>query len=1236
MAFATLSSINGRLYTCPACGQTDKRCKPSPHIDGAWYCWNTRGGRVGDSSVSGNLVYVKELEGGMGGLFVPRRDNESYTKPSPFVEPQKKAKKVRQYITDDYLDENYRKYLSVSTLNEKHRNQSIARGVDPDELLRYGFRSWKTRGYYPGIKDVPGISQERSYDSPGIFLPIYTPWNKLVCFQLAPDSNRQPKYKTLRGSTTLRKNTGAFVAFTYGWPEFPTPYTDYGTVHLSVEGSTVKAKCNLTEVATAYKSDKYLNEKALLLGLQLALSKGIRNITVTGYQSEADATPQYQTLRTLTEDLIGRFTSIHYTGNANLTFAVSEAQLEAGEQFLNTKTVGLTEGIAKPKYAALKHGGIFLGAAGYTFTNNDFVEYLNAIEPETVIHYPDAGAVLNTHAIPSGIYNAQQIAEQRGCNTAVAWWEQTEKTNGNDIDDFRPNDRDIKLIPYEDYFEMQPRPVKERLDKNRFFKTGVHKVDCSYNFPRKLSFKPALEFAPGQRVHTYQTLLQQHKYIHDKSFAGSGKSHTYRNLKPEDINENCQKILIMSNESFKVNWPGWVNYCGRDRYGRAVNPSDGKVKRAEENTEDYNLIQPANCRHYDRVEAFIKKGLAPTQDQICKKCPAFKDCKSSKDGYLYQRKVAQAAKRVSMHPAGFDTTWIKGADGKAWNKSDAKIPVTAVIIDDIQPYFKQYNITYDDLQKFLSQQPLGKLPIMKDVLQLLQDKLFVRDENGRYKDQKTKEVLKGLPDLTDLKPEDIWFTTISERDLIINHIDSDTADEAPNAWLQPLINAIQEGLGLQINNNKLTVTRYDERFLQTLRHPGIGSVVIGDATARTEYLEMIIGEGDIPLIAEAEPVEQADVIYTQIFGNGDIGYKRSKNTDNVVEQLKTKIKQLDPEAAVIDIKDRTKSEDDLALTWRGSSRGSNAAEKVKTLLSVGTPRANINAKVAEWELMTRSTDIDTTTVLTPYPQQYDNRNGEYVVVKKEPKDPDFAQFLYEDTYSEIWQAFQRLRAARRAGEQLQIVFASEYPLPFAVKALNVEEFVSETQNTNFRTQVNQSPVSEDEILVAANDMIAKGFKITYHTLAAAVECSVTAIRSHFAKPGKSWKNFVQLAKIAETLTSTDIGNFETVLKNKGLENTVSKLQSSDTVRVSADSESAKSVSATNHSGTPASVSSPAPIASQTLPKTPPKPHDPRVGQLAEYKCVDGNTRYGLGDVIDGVLSVLSLADGIYYPIQAKS
>jgi hypothetical protein len=118
--------------------------------------------------------------------------------------------------------------------------------------------------------------------------------------------------------------------------------------------------------------------------------------------------------------------------------------------------VGLAEGLLKPYVGAQKLGQIFIGAAGGNFTSSpeQLKASLEALKPDIVNLYPDAGAVNNSH-IMRQYRRTIELVSSWGYAVRVVWWGQTTK-DAADVDELTGTEALAYLTPSDFLGESEP------------------------------------------------------------------------------------------------------------------------------------------------------------------------------------------------------------------------------------------------------------------------------------------------------------------------------------------------------------------------------------------------------------------------------------------------------------------------------------------------------------------------------------------------------------------------------------------------------------------------------------------------------------------------------------------------------------------------------------------------------------------------------------------------------------
>jgi hypothetical protein len=1131
-------------YICPICGNNHS-CKPGKDKLGRdIFVLCFRGADDGFAPKDTSYKFVKKLNLEMGGLWVQPSDAKDYDyNPFKKLPDQNQVEDSEWETLDDItVDSTYRKLLSYLDLESYDINVLKKRGIhNPTFAKLQGFRTYVTRKPVDINVKIPGVRNGMIVGWNGLFIPTVTPWGKLVGGQIAPRRKDLPKYLFIDGATKFRVNKGFPIATGHSYPDFATERNIsvakliVNTYSTNLETTVVTSIIdNLgVSLASAAKSFKPFQNKllaelnALLLGLQLALTTGIEKLEIVGVNPQTR-----NVIKTESDDLrietLARFVrelldfqfnySFTHEGLFNIHKPTEQDFIE-GEKYLDTKEVWFVDGTGKAWYAAQKHKKIFLGCPAGNHPSNmgDLKAYLEALQPERCVHAPDSGDVINTSTIPLISYKLHNTLTGLKYETVVAWWGQVTKKE-KDIDEIDTIEN-VAYISTEDFIDLHPPEMQLKMVKTRFYRAGIHPISDPIYYPREIEYKTPSYFTEGFRSEIVNALIQSGvKFIHDSSFAGSGKSRDFSTWQPDQF--DASKLWWVVNDPVSVEYPDWAQYRGRD-FGRTLR-EDGRVVKATADTPIEDKILQANCLNAPFADFLASNNVPSDGEKICTGCPWINECKSNPSWYLKARKIALNAPRLRMHPSTLDEALFKTPSGDKWTEDTDLAPEILLILDDIDAWIKSITLNVKDINNLIDNQEenLKYIPTLRNLLVSVRFLMCQPSKEG-FKDLQHNDLISKLPKLGELNETYVERLIEAENERIAEAFDSTEPIETPKAWIADFIKAFQGNGHINTYQGNFSIHTRNERLIKALKHPAIKGVVFADATAKTEHLEKWVNSS-IESIAQELPTETAKLQITQVVGMGDVGYRRSEVQLEKLTKLKDFFRTNHPDYKAIDIK---AFQDHDSLTWLSTSRGSNVAKNANGLVCYGTPRANLAALYAKYALLT-GIHPDETTQLTPYPVNYSNRSGLWARVIKESVDQGFAEFCHQSIKAEIVQAFNRLRHARRVGEVLDIIFVSEYPLDEAVSALTMDELIGGYKAPSLKLRSKQVNVSGYQIVEAAKILQKLKFRATRRAIALIAEVSECSVRSFFDKPGRDWKEFKTRCETGETLDAIELWGFD--------------------------------------------------------------------------------------------------------------
>lgn len=732
---------------------------------------------------------------------------------------------------------------------------------------------------------------------------------------------------------------------------------------------------------------------------------------------------------------------------------------------VSTEEVWLCEGGLKSAIAAYKLNKVVIGAAGGQFTTDTLQDYLKILKASRVVLAPDAGAINNTAQIPAANYKVIKLCQAWGYEVKVAWWGQQSKTKDLDIDEMLVAGRwgEIQFISPENFFNLHPVAIRERLENHTPQRAGLRLSDFPVANPHLVEeAAPLIEYGVGQRRQTWIELVQHGvRVIQDGSTMGQGKSHEAGMLQPEDL--GVRQIVYVTSDPRNVttetlrNWP--INQGRHGGLAKVEGPNGTtQLRRAKEGDE---IQIPANCDRHKLAEILPALNVEATGTHICPNCRFRKECAagSGQFTYLYDRAEALSKGRFISHIDALDPLAFTGE--------------VALVVDEPgqMGFTKSFTVRLKDLDRTLADlrathpkeasklEPIiealrqrllgGSFPLYglehNEVLALLPDIPNFSDEDIDRLSQQQLEFLASdqLKELgfsagtriSDLPAEARRWARKSTQQL------TDQADQAIALnWLPDFWKALHDKGRLRFNRSGLEVTVVNEHRLEILTNPAVKALILLDATESPTHFEHWLNQ-PVALIKQAAPQEEAEVEVIQISDLGLMGFSRGQEQQRRAQALTEGLRAKYPDAVAIDAQTFALVDDGY---WYRDSRGSNACQKISTLILVGTPIPNVGALVDEFALMVKRHPASGTTLRSYTINAINTKSGGpwWTRTLNEALDAELATFIRRRTLAEIEQGIGRLRASRRPGEKLRVYFLSDYPLDRPVKLARASELVA--------------------------------------------------------------------------------------------------------------------------------------------------------------------------------------------------
>lgn len=790
------------------------------------------------------------------------------------------------------------------------------------------------------------------------------------------------------------------------------------------------------------------------------------------------------------EPVNGRRYGVCSTGKNPYNLLNSEGEQPIAVHFpIDQEPTGIafTEGVGfKPFIAAQRTGKIVIGCSGGNFAGSakqiksalEFLCDLNeAWHSPSATLYPDAGSPNNKH-ITHQYEKAAAICRSLGYDLLFAWWGQVTKEE-NDIDEASEAElasaRRLTWAEFEAIAETHsPAPQTWLQRINQVLKRRPKPVDSTLALRRELGEAESnvFEYEEGDRLATWKQAFEQgYRYILDISPPGDGKSHDSGLLYPADF--GAEKAFYISNDrrnSTVSTLAEWQEVEARHN-GLTIDPA-GKLRRRKDGQA---ATVAANCARTEAIGILRSKNIQGADgDTVCQTCPVLNACKFSSGtgyGFKHQRRQALMADRLRIHPAslpdaGEDFSYAGTIN--IWDEASTSIQnsrAIAVSVADLDQLIS--HLACQAPQQFIQLQPLlsGLKSLLTvdqprygfsyhDVLKALPE-LDFSALDWNLLSETLQPNLSGLKppdeiDLDQLAPKERRGLGLVKRALIRETAQSQSEQaEILNQtvlkqWFNEFLEVLNGSNGdIRINHGKLTLTLADNRHREIINASKLN--ILLEATSTREDAALKLGcRPDEIFVCRQRVLKTNNLSITQVTDLGKLTQQRGDDKQRRVAAIVNRYQALDPTTKVIDFK---RFEADGA--WWRDSRGVNDFLKVKTLLLVGTPIANIAHLLAEYSILTGT-----------HPTE---------------EDAGFKAFVDRTIRAEFYQAIGRLRANRRPDEQLQIIILSDFDLGIPTNKVKASQITLEAAGKWERFEM--------AVKSAASQLKANGEKITQTAIA---------------------------------------------------------------------------------------------------------------------------------------------------------
>jgi hypothetical protein len=729
---------------------------------------------------------------------------------------------------------------------------------------------------------------------------------------------------------------------------------------------------------------------------------------------------------------------------------------------VSRRAIGHSEGFIKADVIAQLWGLPTLGAASANFAASpeQWRAYLDKLSGELwtriIYWFADAGSVSNPHVTGQYLKSWEKLAEW-GYEIQVVWWEQLEKAAG-DADEISQEVRaSARLISTDEYLaiarehggirESSDTTSSQELDRSidrdqwelrfgvgrwlgqtikgllkeakGFGKKTVTRRKPSVpglirypqdQLPRPEDYEgrelPRIIFKKGKRLEVLAQLKALGwKFVCDKSFTGSGKSHDAGVLSPDpdragkiwyfDLNHtnpSTQTIEEMANMPPRHN--GMVAIKGK--FTPKGNPH---LKWAK---EDEVAMIPSLCHNADLFVKLKSKGWdvdseqdyvstgtgeSVTRNPICKQCRFSYKCHQEEGegyGYLAARREVMEVRRIR---ASLDSAPNpKGAKKYEYSPDIAFVEEASRYIRGTQS-LTAWGSELAQLWQYVERVAPEAFVALQPIRFALQDALngdfdCIDKGKNRGADHETllnklprpdaianlpnliQQVREAMPTIQDVVEEPDSVTGLGgayrkigqfARDIMKSQAARQTQQNIEALPPNVLIDALETWAGvkkgsLRVAHKQLQVTVPESRHADILA--ACGFVVLLDATPNTQYLEEILGDRILQIEQERAPLSNLTVINVNMKGMGSNQISEACKKRQLA--LLAWITQKHQQVKVL----ANKSDSHLPLDgwWFNDNRGSNAFKGVEALAAFNMPRPNLGVIQDEYRALFGSLD----------------------------------------------------------------------------------------------------------------------------------------------------------------------------------------------------------------------------------------------------------------------------------------
>jgi len=723
----------------------------------------------------------------------------------------------------------------------------------------------------------------------------------------------------------------------------------------------------------------------------------------------------------------------------------------------------LTDGALKAALTAARQGVAGFGSPGFNYASSmgQLLASLRRLQLENaqlrIVLAPDAGDLENANILRS-LLTVTQALQREGLS--VSWLDLQQergKEGGIDVDEANALAE----------LEVEPNALLQRADAAAvntasrgidLGEMGFHPPEPGEKVELPFDLSEVRRYPAGQRLEAVeQALAEGFTQVVLTDPPGSGKSHWSAHLGPEDLERlGVKRVIVASNRHFEQGEEFDLPTL-RGRGSGLKRTSEGvlrAMKFGERLGPGEQQVAGPNCKYLEQLDRYQARNLELVSS-LCSECSWRSTCESVPGGFRHDRGVALQHPVCVAHPKSLQGNLLLTA---AEEDDGPQLPVTGLIFDDVGPaaFIESLSVGLASIETLLASSAIRKLSkVLQEPLQVIHG-LVAGSSRITKGESKNLSPLQFEQALAPLALDEASLRKVSWSEL--QEVEATLVNRHPEhrvCWLEVFRQWLRgEAVGW-VHNGELHFSYWEDRLRGALAQARW--IVWADATALPDDVAGLIRRANerhedvrqrICVLREDRALVGADLKVRQVYGLGSLGYSRSSLQSYwlhiTLGALMHRGLVKTETTAVIDtlagLEQGSGQIGAVQLGWMSGSRGSNRAQHLKQLVMIGSPRPNLAAAAARFQLL-YGTAVDLSQRTRVSYEVLQMAGSPMVLRVMSSVDQRFRRYYCSLMQAEIEQGLGRLRAYRREGQQLEAWVLGDAPVPFPVELVPLEEVV---------------------------------------------------------------------------------------------------------------------------------------------------------------------------------------------------